>query len=144
MKSITLISLLALVTACGNGNPHVSSVRDGIDRVVSPITQEECEQQHQQVQVTTDENHYQDLTNCRGDSDQEQQQQQEDGKDSTKWKFLAPGSQFGTHMETASASAISVRDCNGKVIVEKALASGSSFIGVTTPTYEICEVEIAY
>lgn len=145
MKSFIFISSLVFVTACGNGNPHISSVRDGIERIESPMS-EECEEQLSVVQVTTDENYYQDLSNCQGEDpeSQEHQQQQQDD-DSLKWKLASPVSRFSTSLqEVSNSAAVSVRGCSGKVIVEKTLEAGTTFFGITTPTEEICEVVLAY
>lgn len=138
MKHITLISLFVFVTACGN--PHVSSVRKDIDRVVSPLTEEECAVALSEARVHTEQEQYESVAQCQ---EQEQQQQQEQEQVKTEWQFEQPVSQFGAKIpEVAETAIVTARDCNGSIVIEEELSSGTSYVGVTGPALAICELTL--
>lgn len=143
MKHILFLSLISLVTACGN--PHISSVRNNIDDIVSPLNEEECAEALSEVRTYTEQEQFQSVAECQEQEQQEQQaqqQQQEEWK--TSWQFEKPVVKFETTIpEVIGTAIISAEDCNGVVVLEKELSSGTRYVGVIGQL-ELCSLSVAY
>lgn len=140
MKHVTLISLFLFITSCGN--PHVSSVRDNIDRIVSPLTEEQCEEALSEARIYTDQEQYEAVAECQ-EQEQEQEQTQEQEEPKKDWLFETPVTQFGAIVPEVTENAIvTARDCNGSILIEEVVDSGTRYLGVTGPELKICEITL--
>lgn len=144
MKHIILISLVTFVTSCGN--PHVSSVRDNIDRTVSPLTEAECDEALSEARVFTSQEQYKTVAGCQ---EQEQEQNQEQNVEETSsalvWNFAEPVTHFGTKIPAVMDKAsVEAYDCNGSLMVKKEITSDTDYLGVTGPAPHLCSLTLTY
>lgn len=139
MKNLLILSLFSIIAACGN--PHVSSVRNNIDQVVSPLSEEECAEALSDVRIHTEQEQYQSVAECQ-EQEQEQEQQQQQ-QEQSKWQFTNPIKKFGAPIpEVFEPAVVRALDCNGSVVVEEELSPGTHFIGVTGSELELCSLSV--
>lgn len=142
MKNLLILSLFSMIAACGN--PHVSSVRNNIDQIVSPLSEEECADALSDVRVHTEQEQYQSVAECQ-EQEQEQQQQQQQAQQPSKneWQFENAVTKFGTAIpETSDKAIVRALDCNGSLIVEEEILPGTHYVGFTGSQLELCSFSV--
>lgn len=138
MKNLLIISLFSVIAACGN--PHVSSVRNNIDQIVSPLSEEECADALSDVRVHTEQEQYQSVAECQ---EQQQQQQQAQQPSKNEWMFEMPVEKFGTVIpETNDKAIVRALDCNGSLIIEEEILPGTHYVGFTGSELELCSFSV--
>jgi hypothetical protein len=95
-----------------------------------------------EARIYTDQEQYQSVAECQ-QQEQEQEQTQEQEEPKKDWLFETPVAQFGaTVQETTGTAIVTARDCNGSILVEEEVSTGTRYVGVTGPGLQICELTL--